>query len=379
MHKNLPKPLESASSAGFSLFSLRPLPFAAMSKLNVDDATLAVVGEALPATDPFLKEKDRAEKLRQSVINAVGNAEYHRLGGLLGGLAALPITNRLLWETGVGHLVADKTLWALSADETVVTRASKLSEAWKAEWARSPQIRKSETHKKAVHPFASLKAARFSEVVQCLCVQTNELLDSAEPSTVKAVAVALALNGFTHTEHLVGVQEKEVEIITRVPGCIALVKRLIVAVSARSAVKRRRTAAALVESQALAVIPSTSSSSSAPPAILPTEASQPASSSAQALGARVRDMDVDEVHSTIDKAIHAWGVPTEGKQSGPASTIEKLAAARDKGMPVCDLLAAKAATLRLESKRKSLTHVATGLSAILCFRMLHSYYSDINM
>ena len=332
-----------------------------MASSGTELALVQAGGGASVESDPFTKEKTKAEKLRQAVINAVGHAEYHRLDGLLSGLAALSVTNRLLWETGVGHLVADKTLWALASDEAVSKRALKLSEDWRQVWARDAKISKSEKPRKAAHPFAALKAAHFSEVVASLSAETTEALEAAEPATVKAAAIALALNGFTRLEHLVGIHDQEIEVISRAPGCIALIKRMIVAASARASVKRRRTAAALAESQALAVVPAGTTPTPGQPALLPTEASQPATSSAQELGSRVRNMDVDKVHSTIDKAIESWGVHTEGKHSGPASTIERLAVARDKGMPVCDLLAAKAATLRMESKRKSLPHVATGL------------------
>ena len=334
-----------------------------MSSIGAELAIVQAGGDASQMLDPFLKEKNHAERLRQAVVNAVGNAEYHRLGGLLGGLATLTVTNKLLWETGVGHLVADKSLWGLSADEAVSKRAAKLSEEWKQAWARGSAVRKADSKNKATHPFASLKASRFSEVVASLSDEATEALDAAEPATVKAAAIALALNGFSRMEHLCGVHDKEAEVITRVPGVLAMVKRMIVAASGKAAVKRRRTAAALAESQVLAVVPASSSSQATTPTILPTEASQPASSSAQALSTRIRDMDVDTVHNTIGKAMETWGVPQDGKHSGPASTIERLASARNQGMPVCDLLAAKAATLRMESKRKSLPHVATGLKA----------------
>ena len=72
------------------------------------------------------------------------------------------------------------------------------------------------------------------------------------------------------------------------------------------------------------------------------------------------DLDVDEIHKIIDKTFRSFKVPM-GTGATPATTIQAMGAATQRGVPVGDLLVAKAGALRMETKRKSLPAVGSAL------------------
>ena len=73
---------------------------------------------------------DEANRLREALVNSVVNEQFQRLGPLLTRLARLHVTVTVLQESGLGHLVADRHLWALAGHE-VQRRAQALQAKWR--------------------------------------------------------------------------------------------------------------------------------------------------------------------------------------------------------------------------------------------------------
>ena len=199
-------------------------------------------------------------------------------------------------------------------------------------------------------PFGGLKFTAFQEAV---CIMERELPEYLEGPTDALVcshlAVSLCLNGFRCTRHLYGLTTQEVDLVTRSPAQRAMLGRVLVAVNARWALKRKRVDASVsVITQEVKV--------NYDPCVPGSKEPE----NAKHLADRVKDMDVDKIHGVIEKAFRTFNVPM-GVKSVPAATIQALSAAQNQGVPVVDMLSAKASMLRLETKRRSLPAVASAL------------------
>ena len=82
------------------------------------------------------------------------------------------------------------------------------------------------------------------------------------------------------------------------------------------------------------------------------------SSSAKQLASGVNELNVDKLHEKTAEVLEGWA---QGQMPTPARLITGLAEAHSAGQPVEEVLLARAASIRLEGKRKSLPSVAAAL------------------
>ena len=346
----------SASESAQAVETDSPPLVVAYDPDDVPLTSIAMVPDPKPVAGAKIKQGanfeavvEKANRLRVAVIKAVCDRSFDKLSGLAGSLQRLPVSTILLQRTGVGHLVNDKSLWALAGEGTAKTMAES-AELWKKSLHRTRSSAAAMEGTKAEDPpFGGLKCGDFLAALNALKEELPTYLDGpSDQELLHQLAVNLALHGFRSAKHLRGVTPEELAVMVKGPGQRSLVDRVLVAVEARYAVQRKRVATAL----------SAAGSDSSQPTGPVAKAKRV--ETAQALGDRLQNMDVDQVHQVIEKAFKGYNVPL-GDNSLPASSIRALGEAHKQGAPVGELLAAKAATLRLETKRRSLPQVASAL------------------
>ena len=316
------------------------------------DVPLATLAPPAPAaytrSNQFKAAVQQADQYRALICSAAIEQEYYKLGNLFNRLSALTPSAALLKATGVGFLVNDKSLWRLAGDK-IAAKAEALHRDW-AERVKVAGQQFFETATKAPPPFDGLKFSNFAEAAAKLQAEFPTYLEGETDAQVCAqVAIVLCLHGFRSVRHLEGTLPSDIEVLSRSPAQRAMLSRLVESVEGRMRLKRRRLDAALetVEKQVgLDYNPAAEGAHS--------------KDNAKDLADRVKDMDVDQVHQVIEKAFRTFNVPM-GTNVTPATTIQALGAASQRGVPVSDLLVAKAGMLRLETKRKSLPAVASAL------------------
>ena len=348
----------------------------------------------------------RAERLKATVVNVVSNGEYHRLKSLLDQIGSLQPSVEMLHQTGLGFLVADKSCWALGG-AVPLAKSIKITASWKA------AIHKAKKSSTAAFGAASRPFGQFhkaSDFCKTMEVMRAELIDAVplkfEEHVYHRAAVDTVLQGFSALGSLVTVTPGDVEVITRDPAAKALILAAVGVAEEVNKRKKRKLARALIgpHMPALALVgqtsdlkildlppaanpdllplaclpsfdrlPGASSSSSRPSAVgeqqpLSSIATSLTSSSAIELAQGVKALDVDAMHDRVNTIMSDWA--TDSKPT-PAKLIAGMAAAQSAGVPVEEVLLAKAATLRLESKRKSLAPVAAAL------RCWHAFASGV--
>ena len=111
---------------------------------------------------------ENAPHLREQVVSAVCSMEYYKLTGLIRKLSKYVTNEETLVQSGLGHLLGDRHLWALGGHE-VQRRAQALQCQWRValRHARStPQL--SSKRPKPPPPFGGLRAKPFLEVVKSI-------------------------------------------------------------------------------------------------------------------------------------------------------------------------------------------------------------------
>ena len=336
-----------------------------------EDVPLASLVEpkepAYTRINAFKAAVSQADQFRGLICAAAVDGEYHKLPYLLDRLAALAPSVALLKATGVGFLLKDQSLWRLAGDK-VAKKADKIQREWAADvpYAGKQFI---DELPKAPQPFNGLRFSSFADAAAKLDQEFLEYLEGETDRQVcKQLAVVLCMNGFRSARHLEGAQMDDFKAMVRSPAQRAMLGRIHTTVEARMALKRRRLGNALeiiYEQVGISYNPATE----APGAV----------ESAQQLAGRVSDMDVDEVHNVIDKTFRAFKVPM-GTGATPAATIHAMEAATQRGVPVGDLLVAKAGALRLETKRSSLSAVGSALRCWHAFAVtVLAYEADKTM
>ena len=305
----------------------------------------------------------QADKYRMGICHAAEAKEFYKLKSLFHGLSNIRPTAALLKATGIGFLVADKSLWA-HAGEEVAARASALHKEWASRVKTAGKDMLKEVAQ-ATQPFGGLKFVDFQQAVSVLI---NELPTYLEGTTDEVVchhlAVHLVLNGFRCARHLYGLTTSEVEMVTQSPAQRAMLGRVLLAVNTRWAIKRKRVDASVEQVKE-------ATDDRYAPCINGTKQAE----NAKSLGDRVQNMDTEQVHQTIEKAFRTFNVPL-GVKSLPAATIQALSTAQNQGVPVVDMLAAKASMLRMETKRRSLPAVASALRCWHAFATAVLSYED---
>ena len=232
-----------------------------------------------PKAAEYEKTLERTLRLVLAVVNAVTHREHERLAGLLGQLTSIPPSKALLIETGVGHLLSDKSLWALGGDQ-VQAQALKLQGKWKSavkDPHHDPPAPGRKLHT-ALHPFGGMKAVPFESAVAAMTMEVSWLLPAKlDPATVRQVAIAACLAGFRELRHFSGVTSEDIEVISRLPAAKAVMRDVVVAVEAREDRKRKRVREAATVTKTVRTSPldqaprpaaSSSSTGSAEPAVM---------------------------------------------------------------------------------------------------------------
>ena len=306
-----------------------------------------------PAVAVLAEAMEAALRLREAVVSAVCAGEYHRLPGLVQQLAKLEPTEDVLRASGIGHIVADRHIWAL-AGHTVQRRAAALQAMWRVAYRRgrleAPPARKPAPAK----PFAGLGAKPFLAIVKNFEKEVHVSNLELDKASIRAVAIKCALMGFTNLAQLAGTLEDDVRVFLPSPALRSAFSALVRRADSASSSRAKRQAAVL------STVPP-SGSREASSAVSTSSALAPGEgpASAEDLAAKVKDIDPDKLQAAIAGLLEQWDIPLE--RSTPSSAVQSLVDAQDQGRPVTDVLRAKAVAYRLEARRLSRAQVASAL------------------
>ena len=305
-----------------------------------------------------------AFRLREAVVSAVCSQEYTRLAGIIQQLAKLVPDEEMLSASGIGHLVADRHIWAL-AGHVVQRRAAALQASWRVRFRHARAAGNPPCKKKAPKPLAGYGAKSFLAHIHAFEREASKVACDSDKALHRAVAVKAVLLGFCRFEDLAGTHESDVVDMIKSPAARCLFMKLVAkASSSREAHLARMTAVAAAQASW-----STSSSLSRPASSSTSCGPAMASACAEGFACTVKQLDPDLLQDSIAEVFRRWHVPVE--KNTPTSTVAALSSACGQGEPVAAVLLAKAAAYRLDFKRLSRAPVASAL------RLWHSFAVNV--
>ena len=295
----------------------------------------------------------RALRLREAIIQAVAWKRRVALCQLARSLLAFTPTRGVLKASGLGRLLHDKAVWNEADNQTkVIINRTELK--WKA-YIKTETGKECPAGTREVAP--AFGGRRPHDILRVVDELTEWLLQVDEigvhQRVAKTLAVALALRDVSHWSHLEGWDPEALNDCSLGPSASALWLRALEKATRSNACRR---AVAFTRQARLQVStePSASSSSAAVEARQLHELAQ-------------NKVDFEQTVLLPD------GVPLQ--QCLPQDVIARLGAARDRGADVGELLLHQAASLRVETQRRSLASVASGLRAWHQFAVLVLGYS----
>ena len=284
-------------------------------------------------------------RIREAVVSAVCAKDYAILAGCIQRLAKVVPSEEILLESGIGHLLSDRHLWGL-AGHIVQRRAAALQARWRLHVRRARAGGLCVSGKRPTKPLAGLGAKAFLTLVQEFKEHAASTVPGADGALCRAVAVKAVLLGFSSCSQLAGTEEEDIIDMMPSPAARAVFMQMV----ARAAGLREATA----KRKALILSAPTSEKASSS-----SSGASTCSASASRLALTVKDVDPDRLQGAIGKLLVQWDVPID--KGTPTATVAALAAAQVQGEPVAQVLLAKAAANRLDSRRLSRPQVVSAL------------------
>ena len=298
----------------------------------------------------------RAMALKDRFLLAVTEGDRPATSAILRSLGRAIIDKEILKVTGLGHILNDRSLWK-HTDEYNSLFAHALRQRWKTRLFGTQDM---------VGRLCELRAPLFAkgfrstvfcdrvEAFRCWLLQVD-CAPIAE-SLVRRLALSLVLHGFAEPVHLVGLIPSDLDEISDRPAMIGLLRR---------GIDKMENASALYMTSGHAQVRDG-----------PRQAS-PASTltSANAFGDNLNENMVKFVEKNITDQLEEMNIESADTLR-PREFITKLAEAKRWGANVGTLLQERAMIIKIESSRKNLGSVASGLRAWHAFAVSLKGYPD---
>ena len=291
---------------------------------------------------------ERAFMFRDAIINAFAWEKTSKLETLIRQLINFAPTNLALTQTGLGRLLFDSDLWKKMDDPSLSMLASVKSK-WKASADHTCEASVGTTPMNCV--LVQVKARSYLESVVALHEWLIAVdIEPVEHHIARRVAINCVNNGLTSWSHLDGLLVSDLVVSNTLPADSALISRAIAAASA-----------AVRNNKARSCVPGSSSDG----------AKTSAFSSAVEAASNFNPVAV--IKAEQDWMIEAGklGISGLGISLRPAQATEALAVAKLAGKDVYGLLDKRVEMMKIETNKKSLATVCSGL------RSWHYFASEV--
>ena len=310
--------------------------------------------ETTPGSVPACKcgkcvacEKENIERafiFRDAIVNAFAWEKTAKLEVLVKQLISFNPSVGALAQTGIGRLLFDNELWK-KMDPSALAMLSSVKQKWKAAVDSTCISGTASTSTKC--SLVQLKGKSYLDSVHLLQTWLLELdIQPVETHIARRVAISFVNNGLTSWSHLDGLYASDLVVSNTLPADSALISRAISVASAT--VKSNRTNALHPGSNSVEVVVSHFSSAD--------------------------DAALKFNPLAVLKAEQEWlveakklGISGLGVSLKPSQATEALAAARLAGKDVHSLLDRRVEQMKLETNKKSLATVCSGLRSWHCF------------
>jgi hypothetical protein len=309
-----------------------------------------------------------ALRLRAKVIEAVTWRSSARLRVLLRQLIAFQPSRSEISATGIGFLLADRTIWAIVGEQDAALAAVALRR-WKAKVRCErghPGRREHGGHPgrsvpgpgsqdQSSRPFAGLRASQFlcavNDVESELLLSDNSYVP--DPA-FKRAAQQLVLRGFTCLSQLDGCDPAEVAALGRSTLECSVLERAVQDATVRATALRAQRFRSIAT------------------ASVRTSAS--VSHSAGDVAGRLGPSEIELAESHVLSRYTSAGIP-DPRTLPPAKAVASLASAASRGVKVQEILSESAGLTKLETQRLSGPSVSSGLKCWHTFAVAVLGYS----
>ena len=311
-------------------------------------------------------------KWRNAVTDAVAWQQYGQLHSLAVQALKRAPCKEALRQLGIGILLNDSHLWSLSPNKDTGGVARDALQKWRTHAASTSarEVKRcsagtDDAPSKTIAPLSGLKCASFLEHVERMEVWTSSVDTPPAPAkTCKTVAIAVVLRGFYDWRHLDGLWPTDTEQWCSSPDATALLARCVKAATLGAA---KELASRCVAVQHLAqcgkiVGPTTE---------LASERSSIGAASSLVLAEHLTPEGLESRETALQKSLESKQLTGLGVSLGPQQAIQALSAAKKRGLEVDDVLCGMADNVLIETNRKSLPSVASGL------RAWHSFATEV--
>ena len=180
-----------------------------------------------------------ATRLRDDIVQAVVDGHWAVLRLFPRRALKLAVDRQILEDTGLGILLADRSLWALTNDHSTIQQAEVVAKSWRG--LHLPRevpldVAVLRPGRKVAAPLAGLRARAFLDRVRGIASEICAQHPSAAAGTINEVAVALVLWGFSEVSQLGGLCPAETSAWMRKP----LAASVLSAVTHEASVKCER-------------------------------------------------------------------------------------------------------------------------------------------
>ena len=293
-------------------------------------------------------------RLRARIVDAVTWRSSPRLRGLLRQVIAFQPSKAEIAATGLGLLLADRSIWTL-VGEREAALASVALRRWKTQvrgerrhegHRGEGRAEGSESRGQMSRPFAGLKASQFVQVVNDLEVQLLESDNSyVQDPAFRRASQQLALRGFTSISQLDGCDPAEIAAL----GGSVLERSVL-----ERAVQNATIRATALRAQRFRSIASAS-----------VCVASSVSHSAEDVAKRLGPSDIQTSEESLQDRFKSAGMQ-DPRTMFPAQAVASLARAANRGVDVQGILSETAGVTKLETQRLSGPSVASGLK---CWHM----------
>lgn len=241
---------------------------------------------------------------------------------------------------------------------------------WKLASLESKARNPADGAKPTIAPLRGMKAKTFLETVDALEVCVGEV-DSLQPpkNVCRKVAITLALRGFLDWRHLEGVEPGECQNWCSTSSQNALLERCVIAANNAARRQARKRNAVEIETVQLGrtVGPKV-------PCSMPRE--QIGTASSRELADSMNQASLEEREVALQEKLVESDLEGLGERLTPSKAVAALGKSQAAGNNVSETLAEMVDLLFLETNRKTLSTVASGLRCWDQFALMKGYPAD---
>ena len=293
----------------------------------------------------------RLSRLRNAASEAVLWDDRDKLVHVAKAFTCLTPTKRAIAETGVGHLLANKTVWVKGGD-VALSLAKKALTDWKEKVKHTVCDRQlTVTGRRTL---VTMNARLYMDYVNDLVdwLKTGDEVP-VDPVCSKKLAATLVQHGILHRKHLDSIDPESLQVLH--PAQAALLRR-----ATAQATQCGRNVRPMLQGCGIEKAQFSCTTCSNTVGCRNKSALAVARQMSQSMVAQAQEKWSLEFHQHCGDVLG----------SGPKNTIRKLAAARQ-NTEITQLLEERASLLRVECKKGSLSSVVSGLHA------WHAFATDI--